>query len=957
MVGALAVGWRNYLDGLEMELLEPVFVSDHQFSVVGPTSLDEMVAAQFLNGYLALWHPAIIVRAAVLPKIVAELDVSNAFAKKLALVEVNSVWERVSLQLQGELVEKGWAFKAGDSDLMRKIAEKIDLQSESKPDIWQRNSENWSAFKGLGLGLAWVDAIFEAQNHTNLLDRDGFLAKCRGAADAWIDGNEEQLRSKLTEAAAILTYAREQVISGTPRIIESFDWDNSDFNFTLGLPAGFDYGLKTVILASGKTLETVEKERPELLLKLQSSQDLIQVCGGRYIVRNDGLFPIASQLWNLREGQKIHKRIFGECSVVVVHPGNDLHPALPSMWRQAAFSHAILRLPNGLGEEVDSGCLAKKTRVSLVSWSSGDGMGVETLVCQPLQGASNRACIDLAYHFQRSQSIDYCPILHLRSTTQNALGWFGNFLSLCQLSPVLGEHYFASEVLSNASPGDYWSAATAEEMMPDPGEFPPEVIALPADQNDRLKRQALQASWSYVSILASLEGAQTVGKINGPNWAEAVGKIRAAELDWEMGFGNTRNQPAIDPVSLGGELLAKRLIAKGKSGLPGWMVLNPCAFMRRGVIQVPGHKMYNLEGPVKACQVEPEGKVSLVVEVPPYGFCWLPVEGGGEKQTTQNRLRLADDRGVRNEFLEADIDPSTGEIRTVRDARSRRPRISVQIVGGSGTAMVLKKSAVISSGPARGELETVGELVDGSGNKTGEFCLRLKAWVGRPVLEIAAKIEMNSGHSDQSHVLRVVWRDPSMDLRRGWMGQTLRLKEGLQLSGEWVEIAEGRQSTTTVLPIDFPLCKKHGKRSLDFLFGNGGVPNGEFNKLGVALDRDYPFLLSQGLESPLSCIAVDKGPPPSGASGWLGMFDHSDVLITDLRPGEIGAKPALIWQLISTAKEGFELGLNLAKSPLWGAVADLVEQEQRSINLEDGGAKAFIQRLEWAGLVIGLGEQ
>jgi hypothetical protein len=165
------------------------------------------------------------------------------------------------------------------------------------------------------------------------------------------------------------------VISGTPRIIESFDWDNSDFNFALGLPAGFDYGLKTVILASGKTLETVEKERPELLLKLQSSQDLIQVCGGRFIDRNDGLFPIASQLWNLREGQKIHQRIFGECSAVVVHPGNDLHPALPSMWRQAAFSHAILRLPNGLGGEVDNGCLAKKTRVSLVSWSSGDGKG------------------------------------------------------------------------------------------------------------------------------------------------------------------------------------------------------------------------------------------------------------------------------------------------------------------------------------------------------------------------------------------------------------------------------------------------------------------------------------------------------------------------------------------------------------------------------------------------------
>lgn len=142
---------------------------------------------------------------------------------------------------------------------------------------------------------------------------------------------------------------------------------------------------------------------------------------------------------------------------------------------------------------------------------------------------------------------------------------------------------------------------------------------------------------------------------------------------------------------------------------------------------------------------------------------------------------------------------------------------------------------------------------------------------------------------------------------------------------------------------------------MELPFGFGGKKVEQPHCLGIALDRDFPFLMAQGLESPLPCVPVDRGPPPSGISGWLGMMDHANVVVTDLRPCDVNGRQILNWQLINTSQEGFELGLSLAKKIQWASGVDALGQEQRSATVEDYQARLFLQRVEWAGLSIAMG--
>ena len=941
-----------------MEMIEPVFLSDHQFSVVGQTYLEETEAQAFLSGFLTLWHPVVLSRMVCLPRICSVLDLTDSVAKSLVVIGAKGKYDVIKGQLAGEEGLNGWAFEAENPKILTEIkealkAEKIaDLSTEpgSFPDECQQLE---SAFRGIGLGLAWVDSVFESQNHSNQLDRDGFLNACREAAVFWMEGHFCECRQKLATAAELLVQAREQVIGGTPRILESMDWDALERVESALLPKAAELGLPCSVWASGETLEKVANRAPRLLEELRHRLEKVQVCGGRFSLRMDGLMPASSQLWNLRKGQRVHKKFFGDFCPVVVHPGDDLHPGLPTLWKQCGFQHAILRSEPAVSENHELTTLNPKSKCAIVSWSSGDGMGVETLVRQPLEAESARCGVDLAYHFQKSQSQDYCPILHFRSVDARCKGWFVDFLSLCSLAPVLGAHCVPTELLRNASPGDYWSSATADELMPDPGATPLAGVDLGPDRAKRIERQGIQAKWAFTSMLALLEGTEVAGE-SPKSWQKSLKDVQELEDGYEIPKNPAAMELSNPTVGSPESRLAERILARGEGGVPGWLVLNPCSFTRRGLIRVPGNKSYKLEGSVRASQVEIDQTVSLVIEVPAYGFCWLPRQGDLNPVSMSPGFRLADERGVRNEFLEGGIDPSTGEVRGIRDTRNRRPRVSIQLFAETGTAMVHRQIQVISGGPARGEVESVGDLLDSGNKKIGEFAINLKTWLGRPVLEVAGRVELATESETGLVGMKVIWRDPSMDLRRGWMGQAYRFREGYQRTGEWVEISEGASATTTLLPMDFPLCRRAGKRSLELPLGFSGKKINQDHCLGIALDRDFPFLLAQGLDSPLPCMAVDRGPPSSGPSGWLGMLDHANALVLDVRPEVVNGLQALNWQLVNTAPEGFELGLSLAKKIPWSTGVDVLGQEQRSVTVEDHQARLFLQRFEWAGISIGL---
>src|SRR5262249_17033085 len=150
--------------------------------------------------------------------------------------------------------------------------------------------------------------------------------------------------------------------------------------------------------------------------------------------------------------------------------------------------------------------------------------------------------------------------------------------------------------------------------------------------------------------------------------------------------------------------LAERLLTNARENNPGLLVLNPCSFARRVVVELAGgSSLASSSKPVHACQII-DGKVHAVVDVPAFGFTWLPACRGLGAAQTAARMPLASDNCVRNEFLEAEIDAQTGGLRGLRDVRTRVNQIGQQLVFNPGSTMRASEIRMTSSGPALGEI-------------------------------------------------------------------------------------------------------------------------------------------------------------------------------------------------------------------------------------------------------------
>ena len=83
------------------------------------------------------------------------------------------------------------------------------------------------------------------------------------------------------------------------------------------------------------------------------------------------------------------------------------------------------------------------------------------------------------------------------------------------------------------------------------------------------------------------------------------------------------------------------------------------------------------EGPLRVAQFTEEG-VCAVVDLPPFGFAWVPKEADPGRLPAATGALQARGRQIRNESIEVEIDAATGGIRSVAAAR--------RVNGAAGTA-------------------------------------------------------------------------------------------------------------------------------------------------------------------------------------------------------------------------------------------------------------------------------
>ena len=219
---------------------------------------------------------------------------------------------------------------------------------------------------------------------------------------------------------------------------------------------------------------------------------------------------------------------------------------------------------------------------------------------------------------------------------------------------------------------------------------------------------------------------------------------------------------------------------------PGYLVFNPSGVPRRAAVILPDAAMdLRPEGPLRVSQFTEDG-VCAVVDLPSFGFAWVPKEAAlGQPPAVTGGL-VARGRQIRNESIEVEVDTTTGGIRSVAAAGESMARLGQQLVmtglldaqGKPATSkMRVERFELDYGGPALVQATSSGSLVDPERNtRLASFTQRFRLWAGRPILEInitlsdldTAWLERAASADPWSVYVacRWAWPDPSSMLRR-----------------------------------------------------------------------------------------------------------------------------------------------------------------------------------------------
>jgi hypothetical protein len=955
-----------------MSAVQLILLSPYRLPTQSTLSLGDDEVSAFLNGHAALWHPAALSLCLPPPRPPAEQpdlfaegeqpsfeetsypEGTEAFDDSTDSPTAPATWQPplIASPYDHEQPQPGYVYAVPESpppmlpdDWEQRVREAGAVAFRAGADreqtfanlraalaargddhtrrLLELPTERVAPFLGIGFGHLQLEGLFEAMSHDNVLATQEIGEDLAAAVAALDDSDPDATRRHLQSAAERLLNGREVVYAVGIHVVDLCLPDED--RPAEGWPAAQEYGMPWNLIACSALLERLCREHPEQLARLREAvgAELAEVCGGPYLERADDLLPLESQLWNLLHGRRVYRELLGQDVRVFARRRFAFHPQLPLLLQNVGIGHALLLA-------FDESVLPSH-RAAVVSWPAQDGKQVESYTRTPHPADSAQTGFHLAHHLHETIMQDQTATLALLHRGKSAAPWYHDWLALSGLASVLGRWTTLSGFFNEVPSGDYTPAAGPDEFHGDhlserAGAGPSEnaevkpVVAVPHPVSGFVRqvrgRRRLDTAWTLAALLRGLKGQPP--DVEGLAFEDWLGCLEDRFEADEEGVPAEELLSAQNRVA---DALAQRLVARGQPGNPGYLVLNPCGFTRRVALELAGvGAAPPVGGPVKASQLD-GGNARVVVEVPGLGFAWVP--RGSTAPPPPGRLRLADDRCVRNEFFEAEVDLNTGGLRAFRDLRTRVSRVAQQLVFNPGSSLRVQRVQTTSAGPALGEIVTEGTLMDGQEQMLASFRQRFRAWLGRPMLEMQMELipaRLPEGYPWHAYyAARFAWRDERAVLLRSSGGVASVTSHTRPVTPEFLEVRQGRENAV-LLPGGLPFHQRHGGRMLDVILVSPGETAQVFD-LGVSLDREYPAQTALGFVSPTPVVSVDRGPPHVGATGWLFHLDAPNLVLTSLRPAAGGAD-ALTARLLECGGHGGPAELRCARDPRRAEIQD-----------------------------------
>ena len=934
-----------------------------------PVSLNAEEATSWLNGYFALWHPAALAGLDRPPQASSTYDHDQPKEGYLYTVPGGPHLYQPDDWADRLKEANAASFRATIDPGETAAACLGACRALGAPEeLLAVPTETALLFQSLGFGYLLIESLFDAMDHEHLLDGPGFWADVQAAVEAAQHADHRAaVLEHLKAAGEKLSTARQVLNTNELRLIDIAMPSRESLG--AAWPASLAAGLPLTVLASGELLEELAAKQPERFAELKAKflPDLpgaVDIACGSYSEREDALLPVESQFWNFRRARATVRTLFDVETAVYARRRSALHPHLPGWLQSAGYANAVVVSFDG--------ALTPTRNAVVVNWPSPDGKSMESFGREPHSASDPLTFFNLVYHLHQAFTQDSTPTLAFKHTGDAPAPGYAQLLGLAELGDVVGQWTGLAKMLSDQKYGDYLGSTGADDYFADylddrvTNRHRPDPVSGFAVHH-RLRRR-LDSAFA----LAGLHRMLSAPSEQDLEWVKQLETIEdEIETCGADGGESDRRDAGVPPVGRAGVppvlasledaiagRLAERILARSAEGQPGLLVLNPCNFTRRVTLELdhfPGP--IPVVDPVKAAEFS-GSTAKLVVEVPSLGFAWVPRKAPAGTPAPKARIKLAEGTAVRNEFLEADFDPQTGALRAVRDARTRINRLGMQLVFNPGSKTRARHIAVTHAGTALGEVTCEGDILDEHDVVLATFRQRLRTWVGRPVLEL--RIEIDPVHAPTGYPwhsyygARFAWRDERAAVYRGVNGQNFSSTYTRPCSPDYLELRIGGERSF-LFTGGLPFIQKQSKRMADVVL----IPEGETGRsfdLLLALDRELPMQTAAGWVAPTPVVLTEKGPPPGGASGWLGHVDLPSLLMTSLRPvpPSDGKGRAVAMRLTETAGFAGAAGIQFARDPADATVFDnegnpgaTLEPRAGEIPLEFSANETLRVRAEW----------
>lgn len=819
-------------------------------------------------------------------------------------------------------------------------------------------------FLALGFCHLQVELLTRQLRYMSNLDTDRFQRETLEAAQKAMLGETEAARDSLRSAFERLTEAREYYYPAEAHLLD----------LTLVAPSTAGAALRAELagptpvnlLLSGETLDQLAHQEPATLAALREAlaQGRATIVGGETSEAEQPLLAREGILERLTQGLATYQAHLERRPAIFGRRRFGLCPTLPGLLAGLGFSGALhVTLDDGrfpVGKQ------------SKFRWAGPEGRALDALGRVPIEAARADLFTKLPKQLGNTLDTDHAATVVFAHWPGHSSPWYGDLQRMSAYSPVLGRFLSLEEYFQKTE-----SVGTVQKYAADEYRSPYLRQAVAAGQADPISRWV-----RYHRARAAIASLQTLGTLarclgsRVPEATELAGLCQEIEA--------LPSSPAVDeslPARLEQRLaeVARQAAAclTGAAGSgpsqSGYLLWNPRSSACRRPVNVSRLARPPAAGGAVWRSAELEGRKEALVDVPALGFAW--VTAAAETPPAAKRSfwarkpktppPLAEPYVLRNEFLEAVVDPSSGAIKSLVVPNTRGNRLAQQLALRKSAAVRTRNAwgdddleqdysvmaadhLSVEAGPLAGRIESRGRLLTRQGQQLARFVQRMLIRRGIPLLYLDIELEIDQAPEadpwDSYYAIRFAWGYTGAELVRGVHGTSQPTQAVLLEAPEFLAVRSGDRNTT-ILTGGLPYHRRFGTNKLDTLLAVRGEQARRF-QVAVGVDLLYPMSAAQQFLAPE--VVVPQEQPPGSPVGWLFHVDAKNVLATAWQPlvadGQVVGYRV---RLLETEGRAVQAGLRSYRAVASAQRTQLNGESPTPLPVADDRVTIDLQPFEW----------